>query len=75
MRGGRLRPKYCFQSLIHLKGAKGSVLLQIGTIPARVGLGRLGPIVSIRLSQQSKRAGGWMWQNFATEFTIPDLIR
>ena len=72
MRGGGLRPKYCFQSLIHIKGANGSILLQI---PARVGLGRLGPIVSIRLSQQSNRAGGWMWQTFATEFTIPQLIR
>ena len=53
-------PKQCFQPLLPLKVANGTLVLLIGTIPARV-----GPIVIIRLSQPASRAGAWAWLSLA----------
>ena len=44
--------KHCFHPQIPLKVANGSLALQLGTI-----LGRVSPIVIIRLSQPASRAG------------------
>ena len=54
-----------FAALIPLKFAYGTLVLPIRTIPARVGSGRVGPIVIITLSQPASRAGALAWLSLA----------
>ena len=54
------------QPLMPLRVAYGTLVSPIGTILGRLGSGRLGPIVIIRLSQPASRAGALAWLSLAT---------